>query len=129
MEHPVNTQDHNLQAPVIQEVMMVTVIQGHRAVLLVRNHQVGQHQVHTKEVQAAVVHTQHLQEAAHPNRTQHQQEAVPLNRTQHQQEAALRAVLTLAEAAAVAAVAAVVAVVVAAQDADDNKKRYPEISL
>ena len=132
MVQPVNIRDHNLQAPipVIRGVMMATVIQGHRALQQVRNHQVGQHQVLTREVQAAVVHTPHLQEAAHPNRTQHLQEAVHQNRTQHHQEAVLRAVLILAEEVAAAeAVAAVAAAVAEAeQDADNNKKRYPEIS-
>ena len=115
MVHPVNIHDHNLQVPVIREVIMPTVIQGHRALLQVRNHLVGRHQaVLTRGVQAAVVPTQHLQEAVHPNRTR------------HQQEAALRVVHTLAEEVAAEAVVAVAAV--ADQDADDNKKRYPEIS-
>ena len=127
MVHPVNIHDHNLQVPVIREVIMPTVIQGHRALLQVRNHLVGRHQaVLTRGVQAAVVPTQHLQEAVHPNRTQHLQEAVHPNRTRHQQEAALRVVHTLAEEVAAEAVVAVAAV--ADQDADDNKKRYPEIS-
>jgi len=132
MVQPVSIRDHNLQAPapVIREVMMAAVIQGHRAVLQVHNHQVGQHQVLTRGVQAAAVHIQHLQEAAHPNRTQHLQGAVHPNRTRHHQEAVLRAVLILAEEVAAAEVAAEVAAVVAVaeQDADNNKKRYPEIS-
>jgi len=121
MVHPVNIQDHNLQVPVLREVIMPAVIQGHRALLQVRNHPVGQHQVLTRGVQAAVVPTQHQQEAAHPNRTQRLQEAAHPNRTLHQQEAALQVVHTLAEE--VAAEAAVAVAAVADQDADVNKMR------
>ena len=99
---------------------MATVMQGHRAVLLVHSLQAEQHHhkaVPIREVQAARQATQpgaalipilHLQEAVHPIRTQHRQEAVL--------RVAIRAV-DLHRAVEAAAEAAVVA----DRDADDNK--------
>ena len=92
---------------------MEIVIQDHRAVLPARNRQAGHRQVvPIREVQAAqqavqpeAVHpipTQHLQEAARPNRTLHQHAAVP---AVHQEDLTQAVAAAAAEVVAEAAVA------------------------
>ena len=128
MVHPVNTQDLNLRVQVIQEIMVLTVIHGLRAVRLVSNLQAERRQVVLiKEVQAThqaalpeavhLIHPQHLQEAAHPVLTPHPQavQVVILAEVDLHPEVA-------AEAVAEAAVAA-------DRDVDANRKRSLKFSL
>ena len=128
MVHPVNTQDLNLRVQVIQEIMVLTVIHGLRAVRLVSNLQAERRQVVLiKEVQAT--HQAALPEAVHLIHPQHLQEAAHLVLTPHPQAVQ---VVILAEVdlhPEVAAEAVAEAAVAADRDVDANRKRSLKFSL